>query len=134
MFKYKSKARLKTATIRKLIKIGLLLFGAGIIFLLTAFVVYGSQLPDPNKINSRLITQSSKILDRNGELLYEIHGEVKRTLISFEEMPESIKEATVAVEDKSFYEHRGVNFRGILRAASRDVATARLSQGGSSIT
>ena len=66
-------------------------------------LAYSRSLPDPNKINSRIVEQSTKIYDRNDILLYEVYGEAKRTLISFEEMPTCIKQATVAIEDKDFY-------------------------------
>src|SRR3989338_8908092 len=116
-----------------LVRLGGLAIALMIVVGVGVFAAYARELPDPNRINSRVVAESSKIYDRNNELLYEIHGEIKRTLISFEEMPEDIKNATIALEDKSFYEHRGVNFRGIMRAVFRDLTQGR-SEGGSSIT
>src|SRR3989344_3577091 len=117
----------------KMIRIGAILFAPCIVFLVGLFFVYANDLPDPSKINSRDVVESTKIFDRNNELLYEIHGEVKRTLIGFDEMPEHVKQATVAVEDADFYEHRGINFRGLLRALFRDITQGK-TEGGSSIT
>ena len=111
-----------------------ILFFALTLFALAKAAKIAKELPDPGQfVANRQISQSSKIYDRNDTLLYEIHGEVKRTLISFDEMPKSVKEATIALEDKNFYEHRGIDFQGILRAAFRDVTKGRL-EGGSSIT
>ena len=74
------------------------------------------------------IAQSTKILDRNGELLYEIHGEENRTLVPFEEIPDNVKRATVAIEDEDFYLHSGFNLRGILRAFIYDITHRSASQ------
>src|SRR5690606_38972087 len=117
-FKNKKLTPKQVLKIVRFLAIGMAIVVAG---LFAAFAAVAKNLPDPNKINSRFIAESSKIFDRNGELLYEIHGEVKRTLIPFEEMPESIKQATIAIEDKDFYNHKGINFTGILRAVFRDV-------------
>ncbi len=98
------------------------------------FIYYSFSLPDPNTLLQRAVAESTKILDRNGELLYEIHGEAKRTLVSIDNMSPYVKNATVAVEDKNFYQHSGVSFRGIMRAAFKDIITVSASQGGSTIT
>jgi len=74
-------------------------------------------LPDPTKIGQRQIAQSTKIYDRTGEIiLYDIHGEEKRTVISFEQIPEQVKNATVVIEDDNFYHHIGIDWKGIIRA------------------
>jgi len=114
----------------------LLLYTVLILFLLTGtlFLWYSKDLPNPYKINRLPIAQSTKILDRNGQLLYEIHGEENRTLIKFEDMPESIKKATIALEDEDFYKHSGFNLKGILRAFIYDFFHRQPSQGGSTIT
>jgi 1A family penicillin-binding protein len=105
----------------------------GMIAITAVFAYFAKDLPDPNKINRRVIAESTKIYDRTGEqLLYEIYGEEKRTVIPFEEMPKSVLAATVALEDRSFYDHLGVDFKGLLRAALKNVQGDR--QGASTIT
>ncbi len=114
----------------------------GIIFVFAAvtlsifvFFYYSRQLPDPNAWENRQIVQSTKIYDREGKnLLYEIHGEEKRTIIPFNEIPQMVKEATVVAEDTEFYKHSGINIRGILRAILADIKGGTLAEGGSSIT
>lgn len=106
----------------------------GIAGLALLFIYFSFSLPDPNTLLQRTVAESTKILDRNGELLYEIHGEAKRTLVTLDDINPYIKNATVAIEDKDFYKHKGVSFRGILRAALKDVITVSASQGGSTIT
>ncbi|PIZ87664.1 MAG: penicillin-binding protein [Candidatus Nealsonbacteria bacterium CG_4_10_14_0_2_um_filter_40_15] len=114
----------------------------GIIFIFTAvtlfifvFFYYSRRLPDPNAWQDRKIIQSTKIYDREGKnLLYEIHGEEKRTVIPFNEIPQTVKNATMVAEDEQFYQHLGVNIRGILRAILADIKGGTLTEGGSSIT
>ncbi|MDP3804721.1 MAG: transglycosylase domain-containing protein, partial [Candidatus Omnitrophota bacterium] len=76
-----------------------------------------------------------KIYDRTGEiLLYDIHGEEKRTVIPWDDIPESVKEATLATEDSNFYNHKGLDIRGIVRAFFTNLKNFKISQGGSTIT
>lgn len=92
-------------------------------------------LPDPSLIQNRQVAQSTKIFDRTGQiLLYEIHGEEKRTIIPFEQIPQSVKDATIAVEDVSFYQHKAVDWRGIARAVFVNLRRGGVTQGGSTIT
>jgi len=105
----------------------------GVITITATFAYFAKDLPDPNKINKRVVAESTKIYDRTGEhLLYEIYGEENRTVIPFEDMPKSILAATVALEDRSFYHHIGVDFRGLARAVFKNAQGSR--QGASTIT
>jgi len=74
---------------------------------LTIMVAWASRdLPDPNKLIERAISQSTKIYDRTGQhILYEVYGDKKRTLINLEDIPDYAKWATILVEDKNFYQH-----------------------------
>ncbi len=108
--------------------------GAGLIVLLILFAWYAKDLPNPTNLSTRRVAQSSKILDRNGKLLHEF-GEQKRTVITSDQVSDYAKKATVAVEDKDFYAHHGLNFKGILRAAiSNTFNLSKFTQGGSTIT
>jgi len=78
--------------------------------------------------------QSSRVYDRNGTLITELRGEQNRTDIGFDEMPEVLINAVVAIEDERFWEHDGVDFKAILRAARSNVSAGGISQGGSTIT
>lgn len=109
-------------------------FIAIFLFILT-FFYYSRYLPDPNAWQDRKVIESTKIYDReNKTLLYEIHGEEKRTIIAFDQIPQIVKNATVVAEDAEFYNHSGINFRGILRAVLADIRDKKLLEGGSSIT
>lgn len=124
---------------QKIWKILLIVFGAffvlGILSTIGIFVYYSKDLPEPGKVTTRNIPESTKIYDRTGDhLLYEIHGEEKRTLISFDNMPANIKYATIALEDRDFYSHGGIQLSAILRAIFKDILTGSHAQGGSTIT
>lgn len=116
-------------------KVFLALFVLGILSVAGVFAWFAKDLPSPGKLNDRVIVQSTKIYDRTGEhLLYEVHGEEKRTEISFSDMPETVRYATIALEDQNFYTNPGIEIKGIMRAALKDVLNMGAAQGGSTIT
>ncbi len=97
------------------------------------FAYYAITLPGPDKLARRDVPESTRILDRNGKLLYEIHGEIKRDVVELGEVPQHMKEAIIAIEDKDFYRHKGISFTGIIRSALKNLFTdSRV--GGSTIT
>lgn len=125
---------LSPETRKKIIKYSLYGVGVFIFLIITMFVWFGKDLPNPYKINGRDIAQSTQILDRNGKLLYDVHGEENRTLMKLEDIPENIKKATVALEDQDFYKHMGIDIRGVARAFFYDIIHRDATQGGSTIT
>lgn len=123
----------------RLIPLAVILFFAGS----GAVLLWAASLKTPDLSSfeeGRKISQSTKIYDRTGEvLLYDLHQDVQRTLVSFDQISRHLKNATVAIEDAEFYEHRGVKPTAILRAAiSNFLITLHLqsgyTQGGSTIT
>lgn len=95
------------------------------------------QIPDLSSFEDRRILQSTKIYDRTGEvLLYDLHQDVRRTIVPFEDISYNIKNATVAIEDDQFYNHRGIDLRAIARATLSNLTQGDLlgGQGGSTIT
>ena len=100
-----------------------------------AFAWLSKDLPDPYKLTERSVAQSTKIYDRTGEhLLYEIHGEQKRTIIPLAEIPTYAIQATLALEDQRFYEHKGISFWGIFRGVVLRAISGERVQGGSTLT
>ncbi|PIR96431.1 MAG: hypothetical protein COT92_01110 [Candidatus Doudnabacteria bacterium CG10_big_fil_rev_8_21_14_0_10_42_18] len=108
------------------------LTAVGVVFTALLFLYYAKDLPDPNKLLDRQVAESTKIFDREGKLVYEIHGEVKRTQIALEQVPKYAIDATIALEDKDFYKHHGISITGILRSAVRYVINRGPSGGGGS--
>lgn len=114
-----------------LVVVGLLVGGGIFIWISTL------EIPDLSAFEERRILQSTKIYDRTGEvLLYDLHQDVKRTIVPFEDISYHIKNATVAIEDDQFYGHWGVDPRAIIRAALSNLTAGDLlgGQGGSTIT
>lgn len=124
----------KTKLKHKIIVFLVLLISLGLLAMFIGVAWISRDLPNPNQLITREIAQSTKIYDRSGEhILYEIHGEEKRTLINLEEIPENIKNATVAIEDKNFYKHGGFSVWAMLRTAITNVLYSQKA-GGSTLT
>lgn len=93
------------------------------------------EIPDFNSFDARKIERSTKIYDNTGEvLLYDVHQDIKRTVVPFTEISDNIKKATVAIEDSNFYQHQGIQPKAILRAVLVNLLSIDFSQGGSTIT
>ena len=80
------------------------------------------------------LPQTSFLYAADGSLITRLHASQDRILLRYAQMPESIKQAVVAVEDQRFWTHHGVDLRGVLRAAYQDAANGTVVQGGSTIT
>jgi len=104
------------------------------------FIVYwqiANDLPDPSDLRERISQfETTRILDRNGNLLYEIldptHG--RRTYISLDEMSPYLVAATLATEDKEFYDHPGFDPMAIVRAFWQNLNSKETISGASTIT
>lgn len=112
------------------------LFSCVIIIIGTTLVwVSTFRIPSLDTIEARKISQSTKIYDNTGKiLLYDVFQNTKRTLVPFEDVSQYIKDATLSIEDKSFYAHGGIRPISILRAIFVDIITMHFSQGASTIT
>lgn len=103
-----------------------------ILLFMILYIYYARTLPNPREIGFNNL--ATKFYDRTGEhLLYSIYGDENRTLVEFDQISSYAKNATVAIEDKSFYDHAGVSPTGILRASVNNVL-GKPTQGGSTIT
>lgn len=94
------------------------------------------RLPDLAALSQIKVDQSVKIYDRTGQvLLYDLNNNnIRRTSVSIDAISPNIQNAIISIEDPSFYEHRGIEFRAILRAVYVDLTQGGLEQGGSTIT
>lgn len=90
-------------------------------------------LPSVMELTTSQPIVSSKILDRNGQVLYSVYKDENRTLVPLSFISDDLISATIAIEDKDFYTHHGFSTRGIIRAAISNSQTGA-SQGGSTIT
>ncbi len=109
-----------------------LLFSIG---LSSIFVFYAKDLSRPEKFTEKAFIESTKIYDRSGEiLLYEIYGEEKRKVVPLDIVPEYLKQAVILTEDANFYNHFGLDFKGIFRAILVNLKLRKPLQGGSTIS
>ncbi len=120
--------------IKWVLQIGFLLFSLGALAAAILFFSYSTQLPDPSKLQERNVAQTTKIYDRNNQLLYEVHGDINRKLVPLNEMPSYLKDAVIVTEDRDFYNHSGFNIKRTISAAIQDVLHRGYSQGASTIT
>lgn len=98
-----------------------------------AIIYFATQVPSPEELTNREVASATKILDRNGELLYDIYQNQNRTPIKLSDVPTQVKQATIAIEDKDFYSHGGFSLTGIIRSMFELVVYRRV-QGGSTLT
>ena len=91
-------------------------------------------LPSPSELAGKNLTESTLIMDREGNLLYAIHGEENRnSLDSLGEISPWLIDATIAIEDDAFYSHFGVDIPGLIKAVLSEVGIGT-PRGGSTIT
>lgn len=90
-------------------------------------------IPLPTKLTSPDIPVSTKLFDRNGETIYEIYADTRRSPVNLEDLPDYLINATIAIEDKEFYKHTGFSYTGIARSIWKIVTRGKL-EGGSTLT
>jgi penicillin-binding protein 1C len=109
----------------------LVLFGSGVVLLFAASIT----IPDIESLKERKVTQSTKIYDRTGEVLLDDLGDdVTRTIVPISDIALNIQQATIAIEDKEFYEHQGIKVSSLIRSVLINVVNLGYVQGGSTIT
>lgn len=101
-----------------LIDIAIFGFALGVLIAASVLIwVSTLEIPDLSAFDERRVLQSTKIYDRTGEiLLYDLHEDVRRTIIPLDQMSRHIKNATVAIEDDQFYNHIGIDVVAIVRS------------------
>ena len=111
--------------------LGLLCLASFTFGLVTAIA---SQIPDLDPARQQKFEHDGYIYDRDGHVLAVLRGSESRVLVNSDEISPIMKQAIVAIEDKRFFDHRGVDLRAIGRAFWADVQNKRVVQGGSTIT
>jgi penicillin-binding protein 1A len=103
-------------------------------FLFGMVTAIASQLPQYDPAHQQKIAHDGYIYDRNGQLLAVLRGKESRVILNTDQIAPIMKQAIVAIEDKRFYEHRGVDLHAIGRALLADIEHKSVVQGGSTIT
>ncbi|MBI5449647.1 penicillin-binding protein [Candidatus Gottesmanbacteria bacterium] len=102
--------------------------------ILLSYLLVFKDLPSPANLGKYDVPLSTKVYDRNGILLFDIYAQQNRTPVPLSDIPKYVQQATIAIEDKDFYKHNGIDpIRGIIRAMVA-TATKHQLQGGSTIT
>ncbi len=112
---------------------------AGLLVLFLAAGLYLNRLsrtlPDLQVDPDALVpARTSVVYAADGSVLAEWHGEEDRTVVPFEQIPEAMRDAIVAVEDERFYSHKGVDMEAVGRALKVNAEQGAYAQGGSTIT
>ena len=108
-----------------------LLFIIGLTAIFYFFIL--KDLPLPTKLNSSSAPQSTQILDRDQKLIYTVYAAKNQNFVPLSQIPKYMQEATIAIEDKDFYKHGALDFRGIFRSLISNITHQQL-QGGSTLT
>ncbi len=90
--------------------------------------------PPLASLQARPQSQDTVLYDSGGAVIARLHGVINRVIVPSAAIPETMKDATVAIEDRRFYEHHGVDFIAVARAAITDLRSGHIVQGASTIT
>jgi 1A family penicillin-binding protein len=120
-----------------LVKLSLLFAVLSVAAAYGVYQYYGKDLPDPEAIGRYRPAETSRIYARDGTtVLFELVDPLggRRTVVPFEQIPQTLKDATVAVEDSDFYRNPGVDLRAIIRALLQNYEAGEVVSGASTIT
>ena len=118
------------------IALGVLLavVGIGIASVLGYVISIAATTPNIDELKPINKGETSAVYAANGRLLGYVRSSIIRQPVLEEDMPDDIRNATVAIEDNRFYKHHGVDFEGVVRAAMKNLQNRKTVQGGSTIT
>lgn len=92
------------------------------------------EVPELDNYSSAELAQTSVVYDNEGNVVDELYGVQNRYVVPMDEIDDSLEDAVVAIEDHRFYEHRGLDFEAIGRAAKENIENLSIQEGGSTIT
>ncbi len=104
----------------------------GFLFSFLVFAWYARNLPSPTKL-SQVTGASTVFLDKDDKVLYEMYKDKNRIPVTYQEIPTTLRQATIAIEDKNFLKHSGISELGIIRGFV-NILLGRGLQSGSTIT
>ena len=123
-------AKAASGTVLGITMIGSAIVAGGLVGLAFSF----RNLPDVRVLSNYLPSETSYIYDIKGRLLARLHGEANRELVPLEQISPELKRAVIAVEDSSFYEHKGINPYSIGRAIVVNLQKGGVQEGASTLT
>jgi penicillin-binding protein 1A len=118
-----------------LLKTFVILFILGIVSVIGAIYYFSNEIKlDADRLINYKPDTTTRIYDRNGELIANLFGKKHRLYVPFKDIPPRLVEALVAIEDTTFFEHDGVNYEAIFRAIIKDIKAMKLKEGASTLT
>ena len=135
----KRQKRDRTWSVVRIAVVGLVsVFLASVVTLVGTFAYTYAQvaedLPELDQYSATELAQTSVVYDSSGNVVDELHGVQNRFVVGLDAINPTLSDAVIAIEDHRFYEHRGVDFEAIGRAAGENFASLSVRQGGSTIT
>jgi len=100
--------------------------------ILISYLAILKDLPSPAKLGNYDVPIATKVYDRSGALLYDIFAGENRTPVPLAQIPKYVQQATIAIEDKHFFEHNGVRITSIIRAGISNLIGSKTGSGGAS--
>ena len=94
----------------------------------------GCSVPRLDQLQPRPLAQTSFLYASDGSLITSLHARENRVVLTRSQMPQAVRDAVVAIEDRRFFSHHGVDPEAIVRAAVNDLRTGQVVEGGSTIT
>ena len=114
------------------------IFGAllimGCFFIFGVWLIFGRDLPDVGQLKKMNFNQTTRIYDRNGNVLFSIFDEENRNYVMLDQIAKNAINGTIAIEDKNFYKHFGFDIFGMIRAQMKNMQDDKITQGASTIT
>ena len=117
----------------KFLYVFFVIFVWGTILLVPLVIYYAYDLPNISNIDKANSKTTMMVMDRNGEVI-STYGDVFGEWLDYEEMPPEQIEAVIATEDRRFFIHKGVDFRGLGRAVYSNLLAGKMVEGGSTIS
>jgi membrane peptidoglycan carboxypeptidase len=106
----------------------------GMLMIASMFAILSIGLPDVSDLENHAPSQSTEIFDKDGKLLYTIHGEENRDVVPFEKLNKNLIDASISIEDDAFWDHNGYDLKAIAKAGIYEVFGIGTPRGGSTIT
>ena len=105
----------------------------GIVLVTSVYFYYLPQVPSVSELRNTQLNLPLRVYSKDNQLIAEF-GEYRRRPVSYDQVPDDLRHAFISIEDARFYDHKGVDFRGIARAVVTALKNQRVTQGASTIT
>ncbi|HEX7170014.1 MAG TPA: transglycosylase domain-containing protein, partial [Rubrobacter sp.] len=100
----------------------------------STYQALAANMPDLDDYRSAELAQTSLIYDTNGNVVDQLYGVQNRFVVPLEEVDPTLRQAIISIEDHRYYQHRGLDFEAIGRAAMENVKSLSIQEGGSTLT